>query len=572
MEKNIINNFLNKNAIDIKNNELLETVKNNFKNIYSAFEKMSEDYVFIGDIKTKTFSFSRPFAKKLGLSTKDYEDPYSFWKNIIDTKDWKKFNLSLSGLLNGEYDYNTIEFRIKDSKGKNIWLRHKGNIIRDENNEPSIFVGLITVLGKQNKIDNVTGLFKITEFFENFNEKLKDDNIKHLGMMIIGVDNFKHINQMYSRQYGDRVLRMISHIIQYVLPEDMYLYKLDGDNFGIILEDTTKEEAREIYLNIKNSLKKIQILKEKDIIINISAGCTIFSREKTTYQELYKFTMYSLMHSKKSGKDKIVFFSEDVMSDKIKKFEMFYYLKQSIENDFEGFEIFYQPQFSVRDEKLTGFEALLRWRCEKYGAISPLEFIPLLEETSMIIKVGRWVFEKTLIFFKDWLTKYPDLKISLNLSCVQLKNKDCILDFKKLIEETNFPVKNLIFEITESNTIKNIEVLKNFCKEIHNLGIGIALDDFGTGYSSFGVLKEIIVDIVKIDRSFTKNMLTNPFDMSFIKFIIEICRQYNIKLCIEGIENINELNATKELGIDYLQGFYFGKPESKKVITEKYYK
>lgn len=550
---------------------MLKLVGENLKDIYSALEKINENYILIMDIETMIIKIPKSFIEKIGISSETTVDLYTFWKNLIDKRDKEKFFVEFDNLLSGKIESIDIEYCIRDRKGKIIWLRQKGSLIKDETGKAIMFIGVVSILGKQNKIDSVTGLLKIADFFETFNKKLKIESIKNLGMMIIGVDNFKHINQLHSRQYGDRILKILANTIQYLLPEEVYLYKLDGDTFGIILEDMSKEEAEELYLNIKYSIKGIQMLKEKNIYLNISAGCVIYPRNLKNCQEIYKSAMYSLMYSKKTGKDKIVFFSDEVMSNNIRTFELLYYLKQDIENKFENFEVFYQPQISADDGRLIGFEALLRWKCEKFGVVSPVEFIPLLEETGMIIPVGKWILGNTLVFFKSWLDKYPDLKISINLSCVQLRSRSCVSDFRRIIEKVDFPVKNINFEITESTTIKNMGTLRSLCEKIHSLNIGIALDDFGTGYSSFGVLKEIPVDIVKIDRSFTKDILESSFNRSFIKFIVEICHQYNIKLCLEGVETIEELEVAKELKVDYIQGYYFGKPESKEIILEKYY-
>lgn len=555
-----------------KRDEIMELAGENFDKIYPVLEKINDDFIVIGDIKTMTFKFPKVLMKKIGLPSEIVENPYTYWKKIVHEKDLVKFREATLGLIKGEYDYNDIEYRVKDIRGKNIWLKHKGSIIRDKNGDPWLLISVISILGKQTSIDSITRLMKFTEFFEHFSEKLKNPKINELGMLIIGVDNFEEINQLHSRQYGDRVLKMLADIIQYSLPEDICLYRLDGDNFGIILEDVSKDKAEEIYLNIKSQLKKVQILKKEKINITISAGCAIFSREKITYQEIYKFTIYSLMYSKKTGKNKIVFFSNEVMENKIRHFEILYYLKQSIENNFKDFEIYYQPQVSAKTEELVGFEALLRWKCEKFGSVSPNEFIPFLEETGMINVVGKWVLEETTKFFKEWLKIYPKLKISINVSCIQLINEACILEFKKIIEKNKFPVENLIFEITESNTIKNIKVLKKICNKIQNIGIDIALDDFGVGYSSFGILKEVHIDMIKIDRSFVKDLLINPFDVTFIKFITEISKQRNIKVCLEGVERKEELEIVKSLEVDCIQGYYFGKPECKEETIRKYYK
>lgn len=477
LEKNNSEKFL-KSSNRVKKDSTLKmsyiTGNDNFDEVYDALEQISEDYIFIGNMKTMVFKYPMAFIKRVGFPTEIMQNPFTYWKSIIVESDWKKFQESTLNVLKGESKYQNIEFRVKDIKGNIIWLRKKSIIIRDDLGGTVTIVGNISFLGKQNKIDPITGLMKITEFFKDFNKRLEKEHIENIGMMVIGVDDFKQINQMYSRQTGDKVLKSLANIIQYNIPDDISLYKLDGDNFGLILENIEKEEAREIYSKIKDSLRKMHFLNEENVAINISAGCAIFPKKGITYQELYKFAVYSLLYGKKTGKNKLVFFSEEVIENKVRHFEILYFLKQSIDNNFEDFEVFYQPQISTQTRELKGFEALLRWKCEKYGNVSPVEFIPLLEETGLISLVGNWVLEQSLKTFKSWLDRYPDLKISVNLSCVQLINKNCILDFKKILEENIFPKENIFFEITESTTVNNIKTLKEIYEEIKTLGVNIA--------------------------------------------------------------------------------------------------
>lgn len=187
-----------------------------------------------------------------------------------------------------------------------------------------------------------------------------------------------------------------------------------------------------------------------------------------------------------------------------------------------------------------------------------------------MVNVGKWVLKESLeTYKKEWSSYVPDLLISVNVSFVQFIDKNFVEDVKKILQESGVNPKHLILELTESCMISNINCIKNIYTALKKLGIKIALDDFGTGYSSLGILKELPIDIVKTDRIFVKNILCNNFDLVFIKFITELCHEINLKICIEGVEQKEEYELVNNFGVDYIQGYYFGRPTQRLEITKK---
>lgn len=541
--------------------------------IYRALEKTSDDYIFLGDIKKARFKYPKEFVEKFGFESEIVENPDVFWKKIIFKDDWNNFYQSTEKLLKGESDSQDIEFRAKDISGKYIWLGRKGTVIKNKNDEPMTFVGVISFLNRKNRIDNLTGLMKISEFYKKINEKIDNFQDKSFSIMVFGVDNFKQMNRTYSYEYGDKTLKRLASIIQYTLPDNIELYRLNGDNFGIIIENIEKEYLKELYSAIKENIVKVQLQlpKKERINLTISAGCAIYPKDGITYQELYKHVDYALLFAKKTGKNKITFFSNRVANKEVRQFGLMYFLKESISNNFDGFRLVYQPQICSSTHKIKGVEALLRWSCKRFGDISPLEFIPILEEdVNLMTQVGKWVLIQVIKDFKNLIKIYPDFIISINISCVQLLDENSVEELENIIIKNGFPKENICFEITESSTIVDISLGRNIYKKIKDSGIKIALDDFGTGYSSLGILKEFPVDLVKIDRSFGKNILNSTFDATFIKLISELCHSVGVEVCVEGIEEERELKLVKSMNVDYIQGYYFGKPQSKEEIIKNY--
>ena len=541
----------------------------NKEEVYEALIKTSKDFIVIGNLKTGIFKYPVEIAKVLDLPSQIIEDPVKYWKNIILEEDWEKFYKSNENFMSGKESFHHVDFRIRNKKNEIVWLKCIGNMMRDKNGIPSTFVGMISLHEKNNKIDPVTRLFVIEEFFKSLEAKLENPP-ENLGVLILGINNFKRINEFYGRETGDIILRRISGIIQDVIPYSAEVYKLDGTNFGIILEDTSREEIEKIYEIIKDKFEEKQIVSKNEDILAVSVGVAMYPDDGQSYKELYQYAKYSRGYSKRKEGNSITFFSKEFLESNARYLKILYLLKRDIDNGFKNFDIFYQPQIKSKTQEIEGVEALLRWSCEEYGCISPMEFIPILEENNLMVNVGKWVLKQSLeTYKKEWSSYVSDLSISVNVSFMQFIDKNFVEDVKKILEESGVNPKNLVLELTESCMVSNINYIKNIYMALKKLGIKIALDDFGTGYSSLGVLKELPIDIVKTDRIFVKNILCNNFDLVFIKFITELCHEINLKICIEGVEQKEEYELVNNLGVDYIQGYYFGKPVPRLEITKK---
>ena len=541
----------------------------NKEEVCEALTMLEKELIVVGNLKTKIFKFPIEIAKILGSSSQIIKNPMKYWKNIVLEEDWENFYKSTKKFINGKVSFQSIDFRIKNNQNKVMWLKFIGNIVKDENNIPSTFVGAICLYERKNKIDSTTKLPVIEEFFKSLENKLKNP-LKNIGILILGINNFKRINDFYGRETGNIILRKISGIIKEEISFEAELYKLDGTNFGIIIENISKEEIEKMYEKIKKKFLEQQVSSKNEDLLTLSMGVSMYPKDGKTYKELYKYAKYSKEYSKRQRGNSIAFFSKELFEKNERYLKILYLLKKDINNNFENFKVFYQPQINSKTKKINGAEALLRWSCKEYGSVSPMEFIPILEENNLMETVGKWILKNSLETYKsEWSSYISDFLISINVSFVQLLDKNFVEDIKKIVHERGVNPKNIVLELTESCMTKNIDYIKNISKELKNLGIKIALDDFGTGYSSLGILKELSIDIIKTDKIFIKNILYNNFDLVFIKFITSICHEINLKVCIEGIEQKEEYELVNSLGVDYIQGYYFGKPISKMEMTKK---
>ncbi|HGS9067014.1 TPA: c-di-GMP phosphodiesterase PdcA, partial [Clostridioides difficile] len=530
--------------------------------LYDALIRGTDEYIYICNMKTGVFRYSPSQVELFDLPGEIVENPLIYWKKIVHPEDWNRFYKSNTEIGKNQMDYHTVEFRAKNRSGEYIWLRCRGQLMRDEFGEPSIFAGIMTQLGKQNKIDSLTQLLNYHEFMSVFEDKISNPMIEKLCIVLLNIDDFKNVNEMYDRDFGDNIIKTLAQSIQSILPDNAELYKLDGDEMGILVDNVEENEILTLYNQIQNMIIHLQLWRKYGLNITISAGCVIYPKHGDTVKELYKCASYSLQYAKEHGKNRLVFFSQEILKNKMYSLEMMRDLKASINDDFRGFSLRFQPQVDTESHKIIGVEVLLRWTNDKCKAISPLEFIPILEENDMINIVGAWVLRMALRTFRKWIDYYPFFKVSVNVSAVQILEDTFIEDIVKIIDDENFPYQNLVLELTESHTVQNMSILQFKFKALQDLGIYIAMDDFGTGYSSLEVLKFSPIDIVKIDRVFVKDILKSKFDATFIHFIVAICHDVGIKVCLEGVETQEEYDLVKQIKPDYIQGYLFGKPQT----------
>lgn len=527
--------------------------------LYDALVKSTDSYVFVSNMKTGIFRYSPLMVEEFGLPQSIVENAAAVWGSKVHPDDKAAFMEANQIIADGRSDSHCVEYRAKNRKGEWVWVRCRGYLERDENGEPSLFAGFITNLGQKNKIDHVTGLFNKLKLKEDIESMLEKRPEHSLHLLVLGLDGFKHINELYGKNFGDEILRVIGQRIQGMLPLSASVYRLDGDEFGIIVSGE-RLEMMDLYRFLSEGFRSQQEYDGKKYFCTISAGSASYPEDASGYAELSQYASYSLKYAKKLGKDRIVFFSRDLLEQQMRSLELVELLRESIERQFEGFELVYQPQISANTRRVVGAEALARWSCAKYGPVSPGEFIPLLEQSGLIVPFGRWVFRQAAAQCKAWTKLRPDFEISINISYLQVISNSMIPFIRDTLTRLELSPANLMVEFTESCMIRENVRTQAVFEGIRSLGIRIAMDDFGTGYSSLGMLKNSPADVVKIDRTFVRDILTSQFDATFIRFVVALCHDVNIKVCLEGVEHEEEFERVQPMELDFIQGFLFGKP------------
>lgn len=528
--------------------------------LYHALVRSTDDFIYVCDMKTGVFHYSPQQVAEFELPGEIVENPLPFWKELIHPDDWERFKKVNMELGKCEKDSHLIEFRARNRRGEYIWLRCRGQLMRDPEGDPALFAGIMTPLGRQNKVDPLTQLLNRSQFVNDLNRMMKEDMVEQMAVMVLDVDSFRRINEVFDRKFGDQMLKDLGRIILGILPGNAALYRMEKDKMGVILENGSAEECMELYRAIQKTLKNLREWRQNKVTVGISGGCAMYPADGVTVDELCRYADYALQYAKSHGKNRLEIFSKQILEGKKRSLSLMYSLQKAVIQDYEGFSLYYQPQVDARTCRITGVEALLRWKDETGHPVSPAEFIPVMEENGMIIPVGMWVMRTALEAGRLWVKEDPLFTVSVNVSALQILEEDFTAVLKQTVEEKEFPYQNLIIELTESCMAKNLCMFEERFEELRALGIRVAMDDFGTGYSSLELLKTAPVDIVKIDRGFVRNILNSTFDAAFISFVVAICHDAGIKVCLEGVETAVEYEFLKERDLDSFQGYCFGRP------------
>lgn len=403
------------------------------------------------------------------------------------------------------------------------------------------------------------------------------DNAKKNGeegaLLYLDLDDFKHINDGLGHQYGDVLLKSISHSLRSIEGINTTCYRMGGDEFVILVPPDSFPRFKIILDEIKGIFNKPWFLKDADYYCTMSMGIVYFPGDGDSVQNLIKKADIAMYEAKKSGKNREAYYSDKINSSSNKRLDMEKNMRDATVDGYREFEVYYQPIIDIQKEGLpcTGAEALIRWNSRELGFIPPADFIPLAEYLGLINPIGNHVLQEACKTCKEWNDNgYPDYKINVNLSVVQLLQPDIVEIVANTLEETGILPKNLTLEVTESLAINDMDRMKEILGNIKKLGVRIALDDFGTGYSSLNHIREIPFDVIKVDQSFVVDLAEDAYSQSFIKMISELAGSIGVNVCVEGIETKDQYKVLEGMNVRLIQGYYFDRPMKQNAFEEKY--
>lgn len=388
-----------------------------------------------------------------------------------------------------------------------------------------------------------------------------DRHNQKLALLYMDLDRFKFINDSLGHAIGDLLLIAVAGRLVEQMREQDTVCRTGGDEFIILLPDSDADGAAHVAQKLVEKMTEPFEIDGNQLFVSLSIGISIYPDNGSDAETLNKHADTAMYRAKHGGRNQYQFFTEEMHSQIVHKLELEHALRFALARDELYLE--FQPQVDVAANRITGAEALLRWQHPQLGLISPMEFIPVAEETGMINPIGHWILNNAIGQCKQWCDAgHHDIVIAVNLSAVQFNNPTLVGNIVDILKAHQLPAANLELEITESVAMLNIELTIKQLRSLADAGIRLSLDDFGTGYSSLNYLKKFPIDKLKIDQGFVFDMLEDEDDAAIVDAVITLARSLGLKTLAEGVETHAHLLALQEKGCDFMQGYYFSRPVS----------
>ena len=554
--------------------------------IVELFNPCMDDYLYVFDLQKDCYKISKHATERFLLPGDNFDDAAKAHHTFVYSEDQSRLDDEFRRIMSGENVFHNMHYRWLDRAGKPVWINCRGRVLNDADGKPHFLVGCINEIGQKQKADNVSGLLgesSLSAYVEQFEDGLPD------GFFLrIGIDDFRDINGDFGMEYGDYILKSTADCIAENIKPSQRLYRILADEFMVVdFSGGDMEAATELYKNIRKSLDTFIEENGYKSVFTISAGAVDTAKTSGTYENIMKLSEYALNTAKDQGKNRCYIYMQEDYDVFLRKKQITRQLHHAVNHGFEGFETYYQPIVDTKTRRLVGAEALMRFsmpeRCEDgetkkeavcvgedghdadekvhWERISPVEFIPLLEETGLIIPAGKWMLHQAISTCSRWQKYIPNFRININLSYVQVMKSRVLTEILTALRLYGLEPSAVGIELTESGYLDTNTHFQKLWDGLKKNGVLVILDDFGTGYSNLHCLGDLRPNYIKIDRSFTLKALNNQYEHDLMTQIITMTHKLDLTICVEGIETEDEFAKISELDPDYIQGFLFGKPQ-----------
>ena len=523
------------------------------------------DYLYVFDLKEDYYVISKHATERFILPSDKFYNATKKHEDFVYPEDISMLGKEIEQIKAGKKKFHDMKYRWLDKHNNPVWINCRGSVLFDENTQPHYLVGCINEIGVKPEADNVSGL--LGEYaLDRYIKDTCTDNIPDGFIIRMSIDNFSTINADFGMSYGDLILKRTAECILESIKPTQKLFKAGSDEFIIVdFNGSSINEAVDIYKQCKKHINNFIENNRYNTIYTLSAGI-INTRDITLEEENYvKLSEFALKTAKDNGRNNYYIYSKTDYDSYKRKLYISKALHNAVNEDFKGFQVFYQPVVDASTYMLTGAEALMRFSIKKEGVdeceyISPVEFIPVLEETGLIIPAGRWILEQSAKQCSIWNEHVKDFRVNINVSYIQVMKSDVFSDIMSVIDKYSLQPSCIGIELTESGYLDSSTHFNHLWRKLKDNGVYVILDDFGTGYSNLHCLSDLKPNYIKIDRTFTLKALRNKYDYELMTYIIDMAHSLGLKLCIEGVETSDDLRQLREPGADYIQGYLFGKP------------
>ncbi len=551
---------------------------------YALAAQGANDGLWDWDLVKEDIYYSQRWMDILGIVPEEGCVPSrNCWFDLIHPEEREAVIAEFEAHLEGRIAHFGNEHRVLHRDGEYRWVLIRGQAVKDENGQAIRIAGSLSDITDRKKAeeqlaydaihDNLTGLPNRKNLMLRLERALKRKRLTptyNFAVLFIDLDRFKTVNDTLGHHAGDELLQNITEkLCAVVRPNDM-VARLGGDEFIVLIDNARDiKQVTTISERILTELQKPVHIAGQDIYSSASIGIVLNSTEDNTPDEIVRDADLAMYRAKVKGKARYEIFDIQMHSGALSALQLEIDLRRAIKN--KEFLLYYQPIIEVGTENIAGFEVLIRWNHPTQGIVLPNDFIPLAEETGLILPIGGWVLRESCRQMSEWRKAYPaaqNLIVSINLSARQLEQIDLIEQINDILEETGLNPRSIKLEITESVVMNNAEQsVKTMC-ELRKMGIRVSIDDFGTGYSSLSYLHRFPIDTLKIDRSFVMRIGDGGESSEIVQTIIKLASNLGMDVVAEGVETFEQLDFLRNINCGFVQGYYYSRPVDNLSATE----
>lgn len=542
--------------------------------VIQLFNPHMDDYLYIMDLQKDDYIISKHAVNRFLLPSEHFHDAMKTHLQFVYEEDRAHLSEDLNLIKSGQKNSHNLHYRWLDRSGMPVWINCRGRVLDDEEGKPQYLIGCINETGRKQRADNISGLLgesELSTYIASFNNTITTGYL-----MRIGIDDFSSINSTYGTGYGDHVLKHVADCIYQCLTSSQRLFHLVGDEYMVVdFAEHTAEDAVVLYHTIQKKISAFIDAEKYKSVFTISAGVIEADKLNGTYEDFLRLSEFTLKCAKDTGKNQCSIFHEEDYQQFLRKRRITMALHHAVDNGFEGFEAYYQPIVDCETYRLLGAESLMRFSIasedgQESERISPVEFIPILEETGLILPAGRWILNEAVAMCSEMQKTIPGFRINVNISYIQVIKSNILDDILTVMNKYTLPPECIGIEVTESGYLDSNAHFLQLWNGLKEHGISLIIDDFGTGYSNLHCLSDLAPTYIKLDRNFTNKAMQNLYDHELMVKIIEMAHSLHLQICVEGVERPEDLDDIRQIHADYIQGYLFGKPYCMTDFYEKF--
>lgn len=543
--------------------EFLQIVEQRFIHIFDVF---NEGLFYMDEFGSMVF-YNQCFYEQFGINAGRVN--LDQWLELVHPLDRERLSKRVDAHINTNNERVTTTYRLRKPNGQYVWI--EGVAMTKETEHGHYMVGSHRDISERKLMesyihqvafhDNASGMANRAHLLLNINELIESKST-HASIFYIQIEEIKSYLNQYGSELVDGLVEKLLQTLSHLPSPNCTVYRVHDDDFAILVLDEVPLEKLQIYAKtIKRNYHDAVVEKGQYLGSNISIGLYPCVDPEHSAEEIVRKAARTCQYANEKNKDRIAVYSQKTQY----AVDRYFFIEQGLKNALEErtLSVKFQPIVSASDLQVVSFESLVRWRSKEFGEIYPDEFIPVAENKGLIVELGYQVFEKACKFIKSYRERYQNqVRVNVNVSVLQLLNSEFPSKIKAMADQVGIEPQAIVLELTETFILDNNQAAIAPLNTLRELGFSLSMDDFGAGYSSLNCFFDLPMTQIKIDKSMAWKTLTNRSSREYLKFLITMCREQNIEVVIEGIEDAKMCDFFAEMGVDYLQGYWFSKPLS----------